>query len=156
MATDLGMLSLVGTPPMPPSGLQNYKPQGADVEDSQPFFQYSQCTGKKKGLFVCSFLIVGHVTSRIAPTFPSRQIGINYIGHEQGELHGCINDVHNIRQFVMGKWEVMKKTLLTYSLESFGYEMKNIVTLTDDEENPVQRPTRDNIVCFSPWTPFFF
>ena len=56
----------------------------------------------------------------------------------------------------MGKWEVMKKTLLTYSLESFGYEMKNIVTLTDDEENPVQRPTRDNIVCFSPWTPFFF
>ena len=74
MATDLGMLSLVGTPPMPPSGIQNYNPQGADVEDSQPFFQYSQCTGKKKGLFVCSFFIVGQVTSRVAPTFRSESI----------------------------------------------------------------------------------
>ena len=83
------------------------------------------------------------------------QIGINYIGHEQGELHGCINDVHNIREFVMGKWKMMVKALLTCSLESFGYEVKNIVTLTDDEEDPVHRPTRDNIVCFSHWTPFF-
>ena len=56
----------------------------------------------------------------------------------------------------MGKWEVMKKALLTYSLESFGYDMKNIVTLTDDEENPVQRPTRDNMVFFLPGHCFFF
>ena len=38
--------------------------------------------------------------------------------------------------------------MLISSLERFGYEMKNIVTLTDDEEDPVNRPTRDNIVCF--------
>lgn len=104
-----------GTPPMPPSGVQNYGPhfQGANNKDVQPFFQYSQCTGNKKALF----------------------IGINYFGQE-GELHGCINDVHNIRKFVT---------------EKFGYQMENVVSLTDDVEDPNLHPTRDNIIQAMYW-----
>ncbi|CAK5268556.1 unnamed protein product [Mycena citricolor] len=62
-----------GPPPMPPSGYQNYGPQGGQ----QPYFQYSQCTGKKKAL--C--------------------IGINYFG-QSAELRGCINDARNIQRFL--------------------------------------------------------
>lgn len=43
----------------------------------QPFFQYSQCTGKKKAL--C--------------------IGINYFG-QSAELKGCINDANNVKRFL--------------------------------------------------------
>jgi hypothetical protein len=41
-------------------------------------FQYSNCTGRRKALF----------------------IGINYFGQE-GELRGCINDTKNLSQFIM-------------------------------------------------------
>ncbi|KAG7660510.1 casA [[Candida] subhashii] len=41
-------------------------------------YQYSQCSGKKKALFV----------------------GINYIGTKQ-ELKGCINDCENVKQFLL-------------------------------------------------------
>ncbi|KAJ8072460.1 Ca(2+)-dependent cysteine protease [Marasmius tenuissimus] len=68
-----------GPPPMPPSHAQHYGPQfeGSDHQSRQPYFQYSQCTGKKKAL--C--------------------IGINYIGRN-GELQGCINDANNISNFL--------------------------------------------------------
>ncbi|KAL0061960.1 Ca(2+)-dependent cysteine protease, partial [Marasmius tenuissimus] len=68
-----------GPPPMPPSQAQHYGPQfeGSDHQSRQPYFQYSQCTGKKKAL--C--------------------IGINYIGRN-GELQGCINDANNISNFL--------------------------------------------------------
>ena len=39
-----------GPPPPPPSHVQNYGPQGTNN-----YFQYSQCTGKKKALCVCFF-----------------------------------------------------------------------------------------------------
>lgn len=43
-----------GPPPMPPSQVQKYGPhfQGQNNQDAQPWFQYSLCNGKKKGLFV--------------------------------------------------------------------------------------------------------
>lgn len=71
--------SPTGPPPRPPFGDQNYGPQlqGANHQTSQPFFQYSQCNGKKKAL--C--------------------IGINYIG-QKSELNGCINDANNIQRFL--------------------------------------------------------
>jgi len=49
-------------PQRPPADVQRYGPhfQGANNRDAQPWFQYSQCTGKKKGLFV------SHLASRAA------------------------------------------------------------------------------------------
>ncbi|KAK0193901.1 caspase domain-containing protein [Armillaria mellea] len=69
-----------GPPPRPPTQQQHY---GAQYQSNsspvqQPYFQYSQCTGKKKAL--C--------------------IGINYIG-QNGELRGCINDAQNIQRFLI-------------------------------------------------------
>ncbi|KAG5643022.1 hypothetical protein DXG03_001760 [Asterophora parasitica] len=58
------------------------------------------------------------------------KIGINYFG-QNGELAGCINDVHNITNF-----------LTTH----YGYKQEDIVILTDDLPNPRQKPTHDNIV----------
>lgn len=47
----------------------------------QPFFQYSQCNGRKKAL--C--------------------IGINYTG-QTAELKGCINDARNIQNFIIQRF----------------------------------------------------
>jgi len=53
-------------------------------------------------------------------------MGINYTG-TSCELHGCINDVKNIKKLLM----------------SNGYDESNIVVLTDDSS---MRPTRANIL----------
>ncbi|KAJ7227224.1 peptidase C14, caspase domain-containing protein [Mycena pura] len=68
---------------MPPTSYQHYGPsfQGANNQTQQPYFQYSQCNGKKKAL--C--------------------IGINYFGQD-AELRGCINDARNIQQFLCAKF----------------------------------------------------
>jgi hypothetical protein len=66
-------------PPPPPTQQQFYGPQFAN--QGQPFFQYSQCNGKKKAL--C--------------------IGINYVG-QSAELSGCINDARNIQNFIMNRF----------------------------------------------------
>ena len=46
--------SIAGPPHLPPSQQQHYGPkfEGADHQAQQPFFQYSQCNGKKKALLV--------------------------------------------------------------------------------------------------------
>ncbi|GLB40399.1 putative metacaspase [Lyophyllum shimeji] len=104
-----------GPPPPPPTQQQHYGPhiQGPGGRDTQPFFQYSQCNGKKKAL--C--------------------IGINYTG-QQGELSGCINDVVHIVRF-----------LITH----YGYKEEDMVILTDDQANPVSKPTKDNILQAMQW-----
>ncbi|KAI0750563.1 caspase domain-containing protein [Irpex lacteus] len=68
-----------GPPPRPPTQQQNYGPsfEAANHTRQQPYFQYSQCTGKKKAL--C--------------------IGINYFG-QSAELKGCINDANNVKRFI--------------------------------------------------------
>ncbi|KAL6304173.1 caspase domain-containing protein [Sparassis latifolia] len=68
-----------GPPPRPPTNHQSYGPvfEGQNHQQQQLHFQYSQCTGRRKGL--C--------------------IGINYIG-QSAELQGCINDAHNVRRFL--------------------------------------------------------
>lgn len=55
-------------------------------------FQYSNCSGQRKALL----------------------IGINYFG-QNGELRGCINDVHNVS---------------AYLKENYGYLSENMVILT--------------------------
>ncbi|TFK99567.1 caspase domain-containing protein [Pterulicium gracile] len=66
-------------PPRPPTQAQHYGPtvNGPHHQKAQPYFQYSQCTGKRKALLV----------------------GINYF-KQDGELKGCINDVSNIHRFI--------------------------------------------------------
>jgi metacaspase-1 len=64
---------------MPPQQQQFYGPQMGDPQGQpqQPYFQYSQCNGKKKAL--C--------------------IGINYF-NTSNELRGCINDARNMQRFL--------------------------------------------------------
>ncbi|ODO08733.1 metacaspase-1 [Cryptococcus wingfieldii CBS 7118] len=72
-----------GMPARPPTQSQHYGPQfqGQGGQQAQPYFQYSQCTGKKKAL--C--------------------IGINYIGTSSA-LAGCINDAHNVQKFLIQRY----------------------------------------------------
>lgn len=62
-------------------------------------------------------------------------IGINYFG-QRGELKGCINDVKNMS---------------TYLFESFGYKREDMVILTDDQQNPMSQPTKQNILRAMHW-----
>jgi len=64
---------------MPPTERQNYGPivAGGNNTQHQPWFQYSQCNGRRKAL--C--------------------IGINYFG-QQNELRGCINDANRMQEFL--------------------------------------------------------
>ncbi|KAG6094150.1 hypothetical protein E4U30_003613 [Claviceps sp. LM220 group G6] len=62
-------------------------------------------------------------------------IGINYFG-QKGELRGCINDVKNVSNFLITK---------------HGYKREDMVILTDDQPNPVMRPTKDNMLRAMGW-----
>lgn len=62
-------------------------------------------------------------------------IGINYFG-QTGELRGCINDVKNLSKFLM---------------ENHGYRREDMVTLTDDQPDPVMHPTKANIIRAMQW-----
>ncbi|KAG6019009.1 hypothetical protein E4U41_003446 [Claviceps citrina] len=62
-------------------------------------------------------------------------IGINYFG-QKGELRGCINDVQNVSNFLINK---------------YGYKREDMVILTDDQQNPVMRPTKDNMLRAMGW-----
>ncbi|KAK3392864.1 metacaspase-1 [Podospora didyma] len=62
-------------------------------------------------------------------------IGINYFG-QKGELRGCINDVQNVSQFLMA---------------NHGYKREDMVILTDDNQNQVFQPTKENILRAMDW-----
>ncbi|KAJ2262680.1 Ca(2+)-dependent cysteine protease [Coemansia sp. RSA 376] len=63
-------------------------------------------------------------------------IGINYFGTKH-MLKGCINDVHNIKKFV---------------IEHFGFKESDMVILTDDQrDNPRRMPTHENIIKAMKW-----
>ncbi|KAJ2779223.1 Ca(2+)-dependent cysteine protease [Coemansia javaensis] len=87
-------------------------PQEIQQEASQ--VALSNCRGRKRALL----------------------IGINYTGTKH-MLKGCINDVHNIKKFIM---------------EHFGFKEPDMVLLTDDQrDNPRRMPTRDNILKAMKW-----
>jgi hypothetical protein len=75
-------------PPRPPQGQQHYGPR-PQSSNQQMYFQYSQCTGKKKAL--C--------------------IGINYIG-QQAALRGCINDARNIERFLCERFGYKREDIV--------------------------------------------
>ncbi|SPO01366.1 probable Metacaspase-1B [Cephalotrichum gorgonifer] len=62
-------------------------------------------------------------------------IGINYFG-QRGQLRGCINDVRNMSGY-----------LVTH----FGYKRDDMVILTDDQQNPISQPTKQNILRAMHW-----
>jgi hypothetical protein len=62
-------------------------------------------------------------------------IGINYFG-QRGQLRGCINDVKNMS---------------TYLNQNFGYAREDMVILTDDQQNPMSQPTKQNILRAMHW-----
>ncbi|KAH8100814.1 caspase domain-containing protein [Cristinia sonorae] len=81
---NMGYKAPPGAPHRPPTTHQEYGPSfmGANNQVSHPWFQYSQCTGKRKAL--C--------------------IGINYIKQPQAELKGCINDARNVQRFLQERF----------------------------------------------------
>lgn len=98
-----------------PSYLQapSQETQYYNVGQSSQQFSYSQCTGRRKALI----------------------IGINYFG-SKNELRGCINDAHNIFNFLTTR---------------YGYSPDDIVILTDDQQNMVAVPTRANMLRAMQW-----
>ncbi|MCJ1482793.1 Ca(2+)-dependent cysteine protease [Schaereria dolodes] len=62
-------------------------------------------------------------------------IGINYFS-QRGQLRGCINDVKNMS---------------TYLNNNFGYAREDMVILTDDQQNPMSQPTKQNILRAMHW-----
>jgi hypothetical protein len=62
-------------------------------------------------------------------------VGINYFG-QRGQLRGCINDVKNMSAFLH---------------ENFGYQRDDMVILTDDQQNPMSQPTKQNILRAMHW-----
>lgn len=63
------------------SSQADYRGAGDNFDDGAAV-PLSSCTGNKRSLF----------------------IGINYIGHSTGVLRGCINDVNNLKEFVVDKF----------------------------------------------------
>ncbi|ORY96418.1 caspase domain-domain-containing protein [Syncephalastrum racemosum] len=76
-------------------------------------YKLSDCRGRKRALL----------------------IGINYF-NTPNELNGCINDVHNIKNFIM---------------ELYGFKEEDMVILTDDQSEPQFIPTRANIISAMQW-----
>ncbi|KAG0043476.1 Ca(2+)-dependent cysteine protease [Gryganskiella cystojenkinii] len=76
-------------------------------------FQLSNCQGRKRALF----------------------IGINYFG-QKNELGGCINDVKNIKAFL---------------IRQFGFRDEDTISLTDDARDPTRIPTKANIIAAMQW-----
>jgi metacaspase-1 len=62
-------------------------------------------------------------------------IGINYFGTSR-PLEGCINDVRQIAPFLN---------------QRYGFSYDDMVILTDDQQNPLSRPTRANIISAMHW-----
>jgi len=85
-------------PHRPPTGTQTYGPSYQDNghQNQHPFFQYSQCNGKRKAL--C--------------------IGINYIGRKGVELKGCINDARNVKDFLIRQYHYQEQDIVLLSDDS--------------------------------------
>ncbi|KAL3931371.1 MAG: hypothetical protein SGARI_004225 [Bacillariaceae sp.] len=70
------------------------------------------------------------VPSSATGTRRAVMIGINYVGHDPGELRGCHNDVMNMKKYIMAV---------------HGFDEDNIAVLMDDGEH--ESPTKDNIIA---------
>ncbi|KAK1926005.1 putative metacaspase [Papiliotrema laurentii] len=83
-------------PIRPPTSQQQYGPQlQGQGGPNRPFFQYSQCTGKRKALL----------------------IGINYF-NQSGQLGGCINDAHNVQKFLCERYNYRPEDMVILTDDS--------------------------------------
>ncbi|CAG8461306.1 10169_t:CDS:2 [Ambispora gerdemannii] len=96
--------------PVPDGFTVHHNPHASQAA---PNFQLSNCTGRKRALL----------------------IGINYFG-TKAELRGCLNDVKNIKNFIM---------------EYYNFREQDMVILTDDKKDPKMIPTRANIIAAMRW-----
>ncbi|CAI2165836.1 7042_t:CDS:2 [Funneliformis geosporum] len=94
----------------PPPGYKLY--QNTNVKPSSNV-QLSNCTGRKRALL----------------------IGINYTG-SQFELKGCVNDVANIKKFL---------------IDLYGFRETDMVILTDDQKDKKKIPNKENILQAMKW-----
>ncbi|KAI9495508.1 peptidase C14, caspase domain-containing protein [Zychaea mexicana] len=78
-----------------------------------PNFQLSNCQGRKRALL----------------------IGINYF-RSPNELKGCINDVHNLKDFLM---------------KLYNFREEDMIILTDDQRDQRFIPTRANMLAAMEW-----
>ncbi|KAI9296014.1 peptidase C14, partial [Neoconidiobolus thromboides FSU 785] len=62
-------------------------------------------------------------------------IGINYFG-TKAELRGCINDVNNIANLLLPR---------------FNFNKQNVTILTDDQKEPMRIPNYNNIIGAMKW-----
>jgi len=62
-------------------------------------------------------------------------IGINYY-NSPNALQGCVNDVRNLAPFLN---------------QRYGFSYDDMVILTDDQQDPVSKPTRANIIKAMHW-----
>ena len=96
------------------------------------------------------------VPNETSGTRRALMIGINYVGHEQGQLSGCHNDVHNMKVRRRTKSFVRIFSFLTsrigcvflwqnYIMDVHGFPEENITILMDDDEH--EMPTKDNIIA---------
>ncbi|KAG2184262.1 hypothetical protein INT44_009277 [Umbelopsis vinacea] len=105
----------------PPGGQQNQNPNQQFYmhvhpqlqNRPPPSFQLSNCQGRKRALLV----------------------GINYF-NSPNELKGCINDVHNVKSFL---------------ISMYGFRQEDMVVLTDDQRDPKFVPTKQNIISGMQW-----
>jgi len=97
-----------------------------DILGDRGYTQIPQLTATKA-------IDVNEPFSLVPPDFEGTRravlIGINYLGHEQGELSGCHNDALNMKDYIM---------------DVHGFEEDNITILLDDGEHTA--PTKENIL----------
>ncbi|KAH9469020.1 hypothetical protein Pst134EA_009542 [Puccinia striiformis f. sp. tritici] len=98
-----------GNPPMNYQQANHHGPPGAHYQPPQatrgePYFQYSNCTGRRKAL--C--------------------IGINYAG-QSGELRGCHNDALNMQKFLIERYNYKQEDMVIL-LDTPGANPRQIPT----------------------------
>ncbi|RHZ84486.1 hypothetical protein Glove_81g36 [Diversispora epigaea] len=98
---------------IPPNSYNAPPPHSGYSNYSGQNYQLSNCSGRKRALL----------------------IGINYF-NSQFELKGCINDVVNIKNFL---------------IKSYGFREIDMIILTDDQRNPKNIPNRRNIIAAMRW-----
>jgi len=77
----------------------------------------------------CYHSLVSYVPAHVFHTCPFS----NYYG-QKGELKGCINDVHNIKNFL-----------------TKNFKIDEVLVLTDDQTDSSKIPTRKNILSAFRW-----
>ena len=88
-------------PPDSHAPAQSGPPKQKPAHSIPDIFHYSRCTGRKKAVCVCVSSVSHRTVERsLTPNAASLQVGINYTGSSK-PLNGCVNDAHNIRQFLI-------------------------------------------------------